>query len=679
MTPAQDLHALARRLRMERAFARVLVCVAGATAYAGIIRAPAAIALGLGLGIMAAMATDRFRRINADTVAQHLDRVLPELEESAGLLLAPLESLGSLARLQRARLSDRWDARRVRAAAPHGDLRRGLLLSMPLLIAGSLLLMRGTAAPPVAAAASPAAQSDASPEIQELTLDVRPPAYTGDRARRAGGNDTEVQEGSRLTWRTTIGGPVAAAWLNGSAGDSLPFRIVAGTRWEVESRATQSQIYQAIVISPAGGRAESGPYRVAVRPDRPPTVTVLRPGPRTELDPGRLAPVPVDVLASDDYGLGTVEIRATIASGHGEAVRFRRLRIPFTTRLHRGDGSDSLATTLDPAALHLGPGDEVNFSVEASDQREPVPNRTRSTTAFIVIRDTAVAPAADFAAMAMGAEPEYFRSQRQIIIDTEKLLADRRRLAVVTFRDRSNGIGIDQGLLRLRYGQFLGEEFEENEGGPGHEVHQHDNPENATLLGPSVKERLRAAVGAMWQAELALRIAEPAKALPYETRALDLIKQIQQEARVYVQRVGFEPAPIEVNRIRLTGKLEGIRDREAHTTGSPRDSLPAIRALLREWNAPAVSSRDRVEALEAAGRELAHLAVLDARYLPLLADLHRFSLALKDGRACEGCGLAVERGLWRAVPPAEPLAPAGVTGTSPIGQQFSRLLAEPSR
>jgi hypothetical protein len=174
-------------------------------------------------------------------------------------------------------------------------------------------------------------------------------------------------------------------------------------------------------------------------------------------------------------------------------------------------------------------------------------------------------------------------------------------------------------------------------------------------------------------------VAEPAKALPFENRALDLIKQIQQEARVYVQRVGFEPAPIEVERIRLTGKLDGIRDREQHTEGSRRDSLPAVRAALRLWNRPGVVGADRISSLEAAGREVTRLAVLDARYLPLLAELRRLSSALAKGRECLGCAATVLRGLWRALPPPEPLAPGEVTGTSPIRLRFDRLLAEPGR
>ena len=67
--------------------------------------------------------------------------------------------------------------------------------------------------------------------------------------------------------------------------------------------------------------------------------------------------------------------------------------------------------------------------------------------------------------MAMNIMPEYFRSQRQIIIDTEKLIAKRKKITDKEFKSASNEIGFDQKTLRLRYGQYLGEEFENSIGG----------------------------------------------------------------------------------------------------------------------------------------------------------------------------------------------------------------------
>src|SRR5690606_18614030 len=46
------------------------------------------------------------------------------------------------------------------------------------------------------------------------------------------------------------------------------------------------------------------------------------------------------------------------------------------------------------------------------------------------------------------------------IIDAEALLKQRRTLDADSFVKRADAIGVDQRILRLRYGQFLGEEAE---------------------------------------------------------------------------------------------------------------------------------------------------------------------------------------------------------------------------
>jgi hypothetical protein len=77
--------------------------------------------------------------------------------------------------------------------------------------------------------------------------------------------------------------------------------------------------------------------------------------------------------------------------------------------------------------------------------------------------------------------PDYFRSQRQLIIDTEKLIANRGKIPQKEFNSTSNDLGFDQKALRLRYGQFMGDETE----GPAEmeieEDHDHDEGEEDPL------------------------------------------------------------------------------------------------------------------------------------------------------------------------------------------------------
>lgn len=201
-----------------------------------------------------------------------------------------------------------------------------------------------------------------------------------------------------------------------------------------------------------------------------------------------------------------------------------------------------------------------------------------------------------------------------MIIDTERLLAERPERSQQEFNARSNELGFDQKSLRLKYGQFMGDETETQAapGGIGHELdgdrpgdaleegeedplegfkhdhdsenehnplpehshgaqdgegeetdplqqylHNHDDPEESTLFEKSLKEKLRAALDIMWDAELHLRLYRPEHSLPYQYRALELLQDIKNSARIYVHRIGFDPPPIKEDR-RLTGDLTGI-------------------------------------------------------------------------------------------------------------------------
>jgi len=280
--------------------------------------------------------------------------------------------------------------------------------------------------------------------------------------------------------------------------------------------------------------------------------------------------------------------------------------------------------------------------------------------------------------------PEYCRSQRQIIIDTERLLADRPRITQEEFRDRAQSIGIDQHLLRLRYGELVGDESEtgdiagvDESGAP--QVHRHDMEENATLLAGSVKATLKAALAEMWEAELRLRTYDPQGALPYEYRALELLKQVQQAARVYVRRTGFEPAPLEPDRNRLAGELDGIASRARATERRPTDTLAAVRAglaALAALNAGRGPRGPHARALEAAGREVARLAAEDpARHLATLGALRDLITSLDGGGApCGPCAERAERGLWAALPAPLPAAGAPQGGAAGVARTYRELL-----
>jgi hypothetical protein len=89
-------------------------------------------------------------------------------------------------------------------------------------------------------------------------------------------------------------------------------------------------------------------------------------------------------------------------------------------------------------------------------------------------------------------------------------------------------------------------------------MHAHDSEEVNTYFEQSTKGALKAALEQMWQAELYLRLFEPEKSLPFQRKALEYLKTVQQKSRVYVKRTGYDPPPIKEQEKRLTGELKDL-------------------------------------------------------------------------------------------------------------------------
>ncbi len=643
-----------------------------ATAWRGGAHTVTAFAFGAAGAIAAGIIARRlFRSTDAATVARHVDRALPQAEESAELLLREPSAIPLFDRLQRGRVEAALAGTTLRLPPDRLAARAAISGVAALVASTAVLLIPSTSAP----SAIPGAKGDpgavAPPELLRASVEIRPPRYTGRPARRQEALEIDAEEGAEIRWALQISGTARAPRILTSVGDTIRLTSDRDGSFVARMTAARSLLYQ-VALDSIEDPAEI--HRVIVRPDVAPEVTVLRPAPRTELPAGTSLRVPIDVLVTDDYGAASAEVVATVTTGSGESVRFREQRI----RLPAPSGGSRIRSVLDLAALGMTPGDELYFHVLARDRRPRAPNTGRSATVFLALADTAAQSPPLIAGVALPVAPEYFRSQRQIIIDTERLVADAPRLPTGIFRERSNATGIDQGLLRLRYGEFTGEEFEaEVEAG---ETHDHDSEENATLLAPSVKATLKAAIAQMWEAELRLRTYRPKEALPFEYRALELLKSVQQSSRAYVQRVGFEPPPLEIDRRRLTGNLAGVRSRTSADSTPAEDERKATRAalaVLRELGTGiVVTAADRAD-LAAAEDELSRLAIADeAAHLEALRRLRTLRASLREGRACEGCIAGAEAALLASLPPPPPgAAPRNAGGE--LARRYAEILGRP--
>jgi hypothetical protein len=630
---------------------------------------------------LASLALWLLRRPTVDehAVARHLDRHWAELEDSTELLAAAPDALSAVERLQRDRTRRAFAGLASGVTLPHRPLRFGVTYSAAAVLFALVLLSVPRREGVGADTRRPQAAAERPLRVGDVATEIQPPAYTGRTARRGSSWDVEAEAGSLVRWRVGVSPATTAGHLVTSGGDTLALEHDNGAL-AGELHVERSALYF-VVIRDSSGRSVSGDFhQLTVTPDAAPTITVVAPEPRTTVAPGASSAIPLRVLVGDDYGITDTRLVATLTTGQGEGVKFREQELAFDRRGARPDRRPGalLERTLDPRVLGLGPGDELYFHIIARDNREPEPQVTRSETFFVTLVDTARALAADFTGLAINLVPEYFRSQRQIIIDTERLLAERQRIGAEEFRNRSENIGLDQHLLRLRYGEIVGDEVVEGEADPA-AMHEHDIEDNATRLAPQVKATLQASLAQMWQAELKLRLTDPQAALPFEYRALELLKEVQQAARVYVRRVGFEPPPLEPDRKRLTGDLSKIGRPEAARDVAVRDSLPGIRAALavvrrlRDDGAAAASDRP---ALEHGGQELANLALAQpGRYLAALGTLRSVIDSL--GRAtCAPCLAALEADLLRALPAPAPATSGAATGSS-VARTYFELLRAP--
>ncbi len=308
-----------------------------------------------------------------------------------------------------------------------------------------------------------------APTFVSAQLQLQPPSYTRLPETRSANLNASDIVGSVLTWTVRFNKPDNLSLrLVSSRGQELPFRLTNGS-FTYQDRLINSGLYAIKAYWQSDTRRDSVVYqsdfyRLDARPDLAPKIDIAA----KELyryhylnDPKTLT---LTARVSDDFGVSQAFLVATIARGSGENVKFREVKMPVGPTNFR---DDQLTKTLDLRALEFAPGDELYYYWSAFDNRRPDPNFTKSDTYFLVYKDTTKVDDSELATMAMNVMPDYFRSQRQIIIDTEKLIAGRKKMNPNTLKSQSNEVGFDQKALRLRYGQFLGEEFENKIGSSG--------------------------------------------------------------------------------------------------------------------------------------------------------------------------------------------------------------------
>lgn len=707
---------LRRKWRLEALLVHIMTAM-GFTAVATVLVSKVhdnslwyAIPVGV-VSLLLLLLPSRAWRIEDADVVRYFNSNYPELEDSCALLLKPPHTLGMLEQLQVRKIEQV-----LQSIPPPRPYRNQLRISL-LFLTGALLVSAAiyiwwhplilhqqetNERPHPTSSRAPL-----MPEITAAQVTITPPSYTGKKQRRQQQLDLEVEEGARIQWEIRTSQQLSSIKLilNDTGHLNLEAQNKEGTLWSGSLNAHYSGFYQVKLADKL-----SGLYKLALIKDQPPSITVQAPASYTVIDYGMPQQVTMQVTLADDYGISAAGIQATIASGSGEAVKFKEQPLPFEAVFNGARKQYTLQRTIDLRSLGMQPGTELYLYVQAQDNHRQY---SRSGMYMVVLPDTAQLMNLEGLANSVNVKPEYFRSQRQIIIETEQLIRDKDTLPEKIFKQRSNDLGIDQRLLRLRYGRFLGEETatnlgEERVGEEEHDdhdhehakeeeavnakdfnnagkiidqfSHKHDIAEDASFFDPATKQQLKATLAEMWNAELRLRTFKPQEALPYEYKALRLLKDLQQKSRAYVGKTSVKTTPLKPEK-RLTGELDKIiipilqRDNKLATPAGKLPQALAILELLRS-GAP-VSDPATIRILQEAARQMSGQATASpARYLSSLQAMRGVLQALEQNKTLDPAALSeAAQAIYDMVPEPSRL-PQAVRTTTGIGlsQQYFKNL-----
>ncbi|WP_348698916.1 DUF4175 family protein [Duganella fentianensis] len=548
------------------------------------------------------------QRIHAEWTSW-LNAAIPALEDSADLLA--MDAISAIGRLQQQRLLARLHA--VLGEADYTAIARSrarwpvlpLLVMLLWLVMGSVVQSRqSSGGAPVAAQRSARVAGGG-----EVYLRVVPPAYTGSKAFETAARDLQIGQYSEVYWCLKDAGKVLPAV---ELGDGSVLQLGAEC---VRQRVEESLFWR---LRQTGASR----YTIRVIPDQAPEVTITEPTELIHVLARDARSVQIAVSAKDDYAISRASLHMTLARGSGENIRFSDREVPLPQSGNPKERNWKKQWSL--GELGMEPGDELYFFVRASDNAPDHPHTTQSPT-YTLRLPAPEAESLDATALPSLAKPETLRSQRQIIIDTEQLLADMKaqpNMPPATVRSRSEAIANDQAKLRLRYGQFLGEESslfgDEHADEHGHEDgppaagfgrdssmlkefgHAHDQEDNATIFDPKTKAILKRALAAMWDAEKSLRAITPKTALPPEYKALEAIKELQSAERIYLHRTAFVPPALKEEK-RMSGDIVGVlgykRAQGTAATSVPAEVRELVQALTQDGTLPALWSKAAREAI----------------------------------------------------------------------------------
>lgn len=416
------------------------------------------------------LSRNRQQQNNFQSFTNELDNRFPSLEHSSSLLSSSDEELSSLSLLQKQKVEEALN--QISIAFPISrksvyTLFAALLISTIMLLLWPLTkpffhsseaIKRSTNTNHSSLSANDTIQ--VIPEIQTLQINIQPPAYTALPSFKSSAQEISIPYYSNVQWKVRFEGSVAAAKLVFGQGKELPLNKSNDNAWITSQTLKESQFFSLHFQDQYNIWHKSDYYQLNIIKDLAVEIEVNNLPQFAEYVFTKEKTITFNTLLKDDYGISNSYILATLSKGEGESVTFKDDTLSFQQNFNRQKKEYNLQKSIKLTELGMEPGDELYLHIEAIDNRTPDPQLSKTYKYIIAFEDTTKVSKEMYGRMAINRMPDYFRSQRQIIIDTERLISRKGEMTANPFQNASNNIAADQKLLRLRYGQFLGEEFE---------------------------------------------------------------------------------------------------------------------------------------------------------------------------------------------------------------------------
>jgi hypothetical protein len=402
---------------------------------------------------------------------------------------------------------------------------------------------------------------------EEISIEaiVDAPAYSGEPRRTLRNPERiEALQGSRIgvfvrgagEWRVRVG--------------AQPLEVRRSSEGARVDLTLGESGYLAIEPVDSGASAAKRLVPLTAISDRAPSIRLESPG-KDLLLPDPKPVVGVTVSATDDFGLQSLELRYTTASGSGERFEFQEGTVPLEIATE-SDRAWRARARISAAALGLAPGDAIIYRVVGRDRRPGDAGIASSDTFFIEI----VGPG-QVAVEGFDLPPDtdrYALSQQMIVLKLERLRARERSLDRGTLESEASNIAAEQRAVRANFIFLMGGtvEDEEQEAEHSHEIQE-------GRLQNTARQEIVAAIQHMGRVERELALVSTSSALPPARAAVDALQRAFGRNRYFLRTLPSR-SRVDFSR-RLTGDLSRAEDSTREVRPHPQDrSISAARALV---------------------------------------------------------------------------------------------------